>query len=457
MSKDSNKKIYTVSQINALVKSVLENSLPPRITIRGEISNFKKHKRSGHCYFSLKDERSSVPCVMWKSNHRKVKFDLENGLEVLATGFIDVYVPHGRYQLMAEKIEPAGTGALQLAFEKMVEKLKEQGLFEDSHKKALPRFPKKICILTSESGAAIEDIRDSIFNRWPVAELLLYSVPVQGEGAAKKIAGAIRDINKRNDELKIDLLIVSRGGGSMEDLWEFNEEVLARAIFDSDIPVISAVGHEVDVTISDLVADARASTPTKAGVAAVPDKDDVISNLDHMQNRIKNVMLNRLELSESRLDALLASALFKNPLVMIRNREQQIDEIQSAMESELRQLIRSAEVKLNRIYEKIRQIEPHRLLGNRKIQFNRLESNLNNAIKKSITERKHKTAIEENRLKAMNPKSVLKRGYSITTNKQTGNIVKSFRNVKIDEEIITEIANEKIIESKVTSKKDKNK
>jgi len=263
-------RIYTVSQINSLIKVALEEKLPPRLIVRGEISDWKVHS-SGHCYFSLKDQGGVLPCVMWASKFKNVKFSPEDGMAVLATGHIDVYTVGGKYQLYVDKLEPEGVGALQLAFEQMVRKLQGEGLFDDAYKQPLPEYPMRIGILTSESGAAVHDIRESIHTRWPCAKLFLYPVPVQGEGAAQEIAAAIRDVNKRNKKLKLDILIVGRGGGSLEDLWAFNEEILARAIFDSAIPIISAVGHEVDVTVADFVADARASTPTKAGVVAVPD------------------------------------------------------------------------------------------------------------------------------------------------------------------------------------------
>jgi len=280
-------KIYTVSQVNTLIKVALEETLPPRLIIRGEMSDWKHHT-SGHCYFSLKDENGILPSVMWASKFAKVRFSPENGMAVLATGHIDVYTVGGKYQLYVDKLEPEGIGALQLAFEQMYKRLKAEGLFEEKYKKPLPKYPMRIGILTSESGAAVHDIRDSIFNRWPSAKLFLYPVPVQGEAAAEEIATALRDVNRRNEQLKLDILIVGRGGGALEDLWAFNEEVLARAIFNSKIPIVSAVGHEVDVTIADLVADVRASTPTRAGVIAVPDMQEVLEQLAYLQKRLES-------------------------------------------------------------------------------------------------------------------------------------------------------------------------
>jgi len=426
-------KIYTVSQVNSLIKVVLEESLPPRLIVRGEISDWKHHT-SGHCYFSLKDESGILPCVMWAGKFRNVKFSPEDGMAVLATGHIDVYTVGGKYQLYVDKLEPEGVGALQLAFEQMVKRLEAQGLFDEKYKKPLPAYPERIGILTSESGAAVHDITDSIYNRWPPAGLFLYPVPVQGEGAAEKIAAALRDVNRRNKELKLDTLIVGRGGGSLEDLWAFNEEVLARAIFDSKIPVISAVGHEVDTTIADLVADARASTPTKAGVVAVPDMQEVLEHIDNLKKRL-----------ESQLKFLVYSA------------EQQSDELCIRLESSVKQLLAEARAKLHAAFQQIVKIEPHRLLGRKTVDVNNLKNRVNAAIKAIINSRRMQLTAKENLLAGLNPKSVLQRGYSITTDKKTGLLVKSSEDVRIGDLLITELAEENLIESKVINTQNKSK
>jgi exodeoxyribonuclease VII large subunit len=444
-------KIYTVSQVNSLIKEILGNNLPGRLTITGEITDFKLH-HSGHCYFSLKDENALLPCVMWKSNFSKLRFEPENGIAVLGTGFIDVYEPQGKYQFYVERMEPAGVGALQLAFEQMVRRLEAQGLFDDKHKKALPPYPERIGILTSESGAAIEDIKDSIWNRWPCVKLFLYPVPVQGEGAAEEIAAAIRDINKRNQKLKLDVLIVGRGGGSLEDLWAFNEEVLARAIFDSKIPVISAVGHEVDTTIADLVADARASTPTKAGVVAVPDMQEVLGQLAYFQKRLGSVLRAKLELCQENLQTVLASTVFRNPLLPIRYREQQLDEIVTKLAEVIKGLLAGGKDKLHCFYEQIIRIEPHRLLGRKTVDLNNWENRTSAAVQAIVNKCKMQLTAQKNRLAGLNPKSVLQRGYSITTNKKTGLLVRNLADVQIADYIITELAGENLIESKVTKK-----
>ena len=444
-------KIYTVSQINSLIKIAIEEKLPPRLIVRGEISDWKHHT-SGHCYFSLKDEGAVLPCVMWASKFKNVKFSPEDGMEILSTGHIDVYAPGGKYQLYVDKLEPAGVGALQLAFEQMVAKLLQEGLFDEAHKKALPLYPMRIGILTSESGAALHDITDSIHSRWPCAKLFLYPVPVQGEGSAAKIAAALRDINRRNQKLELDVLIVCRGGGAMEDLWAFNEEVLARAIFDSTIPVISAVGHEVDTTIADLVADARASTPTKAGVVAVPDMQEILGQLNSTEQRLANQTRARLKIAEHQLEVILANAVFRNPLVLVQNSRQQLDDLSADLEEFIKSLLTKAHRELSAAYEQIIRIEPHRLLGYKTIELNNLQNRVNVGIRDAVNNCRMQLTAKENRLSALNPRSVLQRGYSITTNKQTGLLVKNSGDVSIGDLLITELANENLIESEVKKK-----
>jgi len=447
-------KIYSVSRVNALIKVALQENLPSRLTVTGEISDWKLH-HSGHCYFSLKDEDSKLPCVMWKSNFAKTKFAPENGMAVLATGYIDVYTPQGKYQLYVEKLQPAGVGALQMAFEQMVKKLQAEGLFDDAHKKPLPRYPQRIGILTSPTGAAVEDIKDSIHNRWPCVKLYLCPVPVQGEGAAEKIAAALYDINKKNKQLKLDLLIVGRGGGSLEDLWAFNEEILARAIYNSKIPVISAVGHEIDTTIADLVADARASTPTKAGITAVPDISEVLAHLANIQSRLKTNAQTTLELARRRLQTILAAAVFRNPLLPVRNSQQQLDELQVKLADSLKQLLHDARDKLHAAFSQVIKIEPHRLLKNKAILLNNLANKTNAAVKNIINKNRMQLTAQDNRLTALNPKSVLHRGYSITTNKKTGLVVRAPHDVQLDDLLRTELADENFIESKVTKKQNR--
>ena len=470
------KTIYSVSQVNSLIKTALEENLPSRLAVAGEITDWVV-ARSGHAYFSLKDENALLPCVMWKSKFGKVKFDAENGQAVVVRGYIDVYPPQGKYQFYAESMAPEGVGALQLAFEQMVKKLQAEGLFDEEHKKSLPAYPRRIGIVTSESGAAVHDITDSIFNRWPCAELLLYAVPVQGEAAADEIAAALRNINRRNKRLKLDLLIVGRGGGSMEDLWAFNEEVLARAIFDSEIPVISAVGHEVDTTVADLVADKRASTPTKAGVVAVPDAEEVVAALENNEARLRGHIEGRVRLAQQGLETVLAREVLRNPMTLIATAEQRLDDLDRDLGEVIRLLLKQGRENLSHCREQLARIEPHRLIGRMKIDLNNLRNrasvglgriankgmmrlslveNRLGALKMAITaDRILSLTAAENRLAGLNPKAVLKRGYSITTNKKTGAVVRGLADVEIGNIMITELGDEERIESRVTGKKQK--
>ncbi len=444
-------KIYTVSEVNSLIKGVLEEKLPPMLSITGQISDWKRHQ-SGHCYFLLKDENAQLPCVMWSSNFRKIKFKPENGLAVIAGGFIDVYTVGGKYQFYVDSMQPAGLGALQLAFQQMAERLKKEGLFDEAHKKKIPPWLERIGILTSESGAALQDIAESIYSRWPAARLFLYPIPVQGEGAAEKIAAAIHDINRRNDKLKLDVLIVGRGGGSLEDLWAFNEEVLARAIYDSRIPIISAVGHEVDVTIADLVADARASTPTKAGVIAVPDVREVLSQLTNAVKGLQRNIQSRLRLAEQELETVLASALFRDPRGPVLNATQQVDETANRLQDSLKNMLAGARERLSAFYEQMVKIEPARLLGEKAVSLTNLRNRTRAAAENIINKLNLQLTAQENRLAGLNPKAVLVRGYSITTNRRTGGIVRKSADVAVGDMIVTELARENLIESEVKTK-----
>lgn len=426
------KQIYTISQITGLIKRVLEDNLPSRLTVTGEISDWRRHG-SGHCYFSLKDNDAVLPCVMWRSGFAKVKFEPQRGMAVLATGSVDVYPPQGRYQFVVDRLEPAGVGALQIAFEQMVKRLETQGLFKDEHKKSLPTYPRRICIVTSESGAAVHDIEESIRNRWPCVKLYLYPVAVQGETAAEQIAKAIRDINQRNKQFNFDMMIVGRGGGSLEDLWAFNEEVVARAIYDSQIPIVSAVGHEIDVTIADLVADVRASTPTKAGIVAVPDIEEVSAELNYFAKNLSDRMRWTLQLSEQR-----------------------VDELGFTLSDCIKDILAKVRARLNIFFEKVLSIEPHRLLAKKIVELNNTQNRAQTSMKSRVSDLRMQLTALSNGLAAMNPKSVLRRGYSITTSKKTGLVIRSTNDVRLSDLLITELANENLIESKVT-KIDNNK
>ncbi|WP_323594340.1 exodeoxyribonuclease VII large subunit [Aliarcobacter butzleri] len=281
----------SVSTLNLQIKSLLETTFI-QVYVEGEISNLTYHN-SGHIYFSIKDENSTLSCVMFKGNTKYLKFQLENGLKIIITGSLTVYAPRGNYQLLCNKIEPSGIGSLSLAFEQLKTKLEAKGYFERSRKKTLPRYPKKIAIVTSPTGAAIEDMKKVATHRWSLVEFILIPTLVQGEGASLDIANSI----KYADKLNCDIMIVGRGGGSIEDLWAFNEEIVANAVYEAKTPIISAVGHEVDYLISDFVADIRAATPSNAIEIALPDINEHRIYLDSLENeitnRFKNILFNK--------------------------------------------------------------------------------------------------------------------------------------------------------------------
>ncbi len=323
--------LMTVSHLSALIKQVLGNHLPGTIHLVGEIRDCKRHS-SGHLYLTLKDERSEIRAVMWKSAVAAVKFQPADGMEVIATGYVDVYESRGQYQFYINRLEPRGAGALELAFRQLRGKLQREGLFDEKRKKPIPRYPRRIAVVTSPTGAAIRDILRTLQRRCRCVSVLLYPVRVQGEGAAQEIAGAIGRINAQRETLGgIDTIIAARGGGSLEDLWAFNEEAVARAIAASVIPVISGVGHEVDVTIADLVADLRAATPTAAAELAVPMLDEVLAMLSTHGQRLGRSVRHHLDLAAARVGRAESSEWFRNPLAVLRHREQGLDEVQSRL------------------------------------------------------------------------------------------------------------------------------
>jgi exodeoxyribonuclease VII large subunit len=312
----------TVTELTRRIKSVLETSFTT-VSVEGEISNFKRHS-SGHLYFTLKDEGAQLSAVMWRGRAGSLFFTPQDGMKVVASGKITVYEPQGKYQIDVVQLQPRGVGELQIAFEKLKQKLSAEGLFSPEHKKPLPEYPERIGIITSPTGAAIQDMLNILSRRFPAVEVILYPVKVQGEGAAAEIAAAIKDMNHYGT---IDVLIVGRGGGSIEDLWAFNEEIVARAIYHSKIPVVSAVGHEIDFTIADFVADLRAPTPSAAAELVVKHQTEVIENLRNFCYTIDQEITNIITSRKDRISSLLHSYSFNRPIDLVRQYSQRLDEM----------------------------------------------------------------------------------------------------------------------------------
>mgnify|MGYP002522092784 CR=1 FL=1 len=322
--------IHNVSEVTRYIKMMFQRERAfSQLSVRGELSNFKCYA-SGHCYFTLKDANSCIKCVMFRSRAQYLRFRPENGMQVVVTGGISVYERDGVYQLYADRMTPEGAGDLALAFEQLKAKLAAEGLFAEEHKKPLPKFPKRIGIVTSISGAVLRDIYHVSKRRWPSIQLVLKPVLVQGEEAAGQIADAIRFFNER---YPVDVLIVGRGGGSMEDLWAFNEEPVVRAIYDSEIPVISAVGHETDFTLADFASDQRAATPSQAAELAVPDRADYLRYLENLRTQLGQQMKRALTEKRLRLDACCRSTAMKNPHLLLASRTQRLDQAVAKLES----------------------------------------------------------------------------------------------------------------------------
>ncbi len=351
--------IHSVSDVTKYIKGMFSRETLLRdILVRGELSNFKCYA-SGHCYFTLKDAAASMKCVMFRSMAQKLRFRPGDGMKVIAGGNVSVYERDGIYQLYVESLVPQGTGDLALAFAQLKERLAAEGLFDAAHKKPLPAFPRKIGIVTSPSGAVLRDIYKVSKRRNPGVQLVLFPSQVQGDGAAEQVAAGIRFFNER---YPVDVLIVGRGGGSIEDLWAFNEEVAVRAIFASDIPVISAVGHETDVTLADFVSDMRAATPSQAAELAVPDVLELQRHIRNLQARMDGMVRHRVQVKRSRLERCCRSVFLRNPQQLLSQRQQRLDEAVRRLASSARARLGGMQHRFEVQLEKLDTLNPARVL-----------------------------------------------------------------------------------------------
>lgn len=388
--------VYSVSQVNKLIKALVEGERRfANIQVRGEISNFKRYS-SGHCYFTLKDAGGVLKAVMFKTAARTLRFEPQNGDTVIAVGRISIYERDGVYQLYTDLMIPEGTGDLMLAFEQLKQKLLNEGLFDESRKKQLPVNPKTVGIITSPSGAAVRDLITVSRRRNKGIKLLLYPVRVQGKEAPAEIAHAIEFMNRNK---MADVLIVGRGGGSIEELWAFNEEQTVRAVAASEIPVVSAVGHETDFTLTDFAADKRAATPSQAAEIVVADANAYLNSVAELEKRLKNTVLKRLALSETTLEHMQNSWALSNPQRMLESRMQRFD---------------FASVRLEQVF---------------------------NA---ALTQKQHSCGVLAAKLDALSPLTVLARGYSVTENTD-GKIIRSIADVRWGDEIVTQVGDGNVI------------
>ncbi|KAA0894982.1 exodeoxyribonuclease VII large subunit [Oryzomonas rubra] len=409
------KTILTVSRLTALIRGVLEDNFD-QVWVEGEVSNLSLPS-SGHLYFTLKDSGAQVRCVMFKSAVKNLKFRLSDGMGLIVRGRLSVYDQRGEYQIICEYLEPAGVGALQLAFMQLKELLTREGLFDEVRKRPMPRFPKRVGVVTSPTGAAIHDILNVLKRRFASLEVVLYPVRVQGDGAAREIAAAIADMNRLGD---VDVLIVGRGGGSLEDLWAFNEEVVARAVRRSRIPIISAVGHETDWTICDFAADLRAPTPSAAAELVSASAEELRGQVESLAHRLRLGIESYLAARESRLD-LLRRALH-DPTTLVGHLAQRVDDLTERLALSLENgLIRRRE-QLNRLNQSLSFSSPIHLIADRRQRLQRLESDGERLIQSKLEVLKLAFGEQAARLEVLSPLSTLARGYAIARRCKDGTV-----------------------------------
>ena len=422
-------KYYSITALNRAIKNMFD-SKPElnRVYIKGEISNFKHHTR-GHLYFTLKDENSRIAAVMFSSAASKMTFEPEDGMKVLVCGRVTVYEANGGYQIYVDQMDLDGIGNLYLEYEKLKKKLEQEGLFSLEHKRSIPKYPKKVGIITAPTGAAIRDILSTIKRRYPICETILFPALVQGTGAKESIVEQLT----RAQEFDLDVIICGRGGGSIEDLWAFNEEIVARAIYNSKIPVISAVGHEIDFTIADFVADLRAPTPTGAAEMAVPSLVDLRTLIEQYKIRINENIKGIINYNTKRLQNIRESYVLKNPLALYEVKEQKLDNFIDRVNLIINTMLNDYKVRLDNIKSSYVLKNPLATYEVKKEKLINLEKILNKLVVSKIDVSTHKYEVIINKLELLNPLNILSKGYSLVT--LDDEVVKSTKNLKLDDTI----------------------
>ena len=399
--------------------------------VKGEISNFKQHS-SGHMYFTLKDDKARILAVMFSSANRRMKFTPENGMKVLVRGDVTIYEGSGQYQIYVHDMQPDGVGDLYLAFEQLKEKLTKEGLFAVEHKKPIPKFPATVGVVTSPTGAALRDIITTIKRRYPIAKILILPALVQGDQAAPSITDAINQANEKKHG--IDVLIVGRGGGSIEELWAFNEEIVARAIYGSTIPIISAVGHETDFTIADFVADLRAPTPTGAAELAVPHIDEWIERVLTKQTRIMRAMKEKVNLQSNKLQRIEKSYAFRYPRRLYEQKLEQLDRATELLVTNSQKLLAVKMTQLEQLDKRISRNHPDEKIQKAKEEQNKQTKALYRAMSIVLSNKQAEFKSTLSTLQALSPLKIMERGYSLTYNDK-GNLVKSIQHVEVKDHV----------------------
>lgn len=430
----------TVTQLTGLIERAIKGGVPGQVQVKGEVSNYKHHGSSGHAYFTLKDPNACIDCVMFRSETAKLKFVPGDGMELLASGRVAVYPQRGRYQLYVSALEPLGQGALELAFQQLRAKLEAEGLFRAERKRPLPAYPSRIVIVTSRETAAYQDML-KVLRRFPWVQLALYHVPVQGDGSAEKIAAAIEHLNRGAAGIGgVDLILLGRGGGSLEDLWEFNEEVVARAIAACGIPIITGIGHEVDVSIADLVSDYHAHTPTEAAQVVTAQWRTVKDTIDLLGVRVRRGLRSIVQEARHRLTGIERHEAFRRPLDRINALRQLLDDRQRALMLARNNRLRGWQERLERLSARLGERHPRHLLRLYHERLTGIAGRLERGMREGQEHRRQRLDALAGQLRAVSPEAILQRGYSMTMRKRDGAVVRSATEVRPGERLVTRLA-----------------
>ena len=443
-------KYLTVSQLTKYLKLKFDRDpYLQTVYLTGELSNFRL--RSGHQYFSLKDDQAVIDAVMFRSQFSKVKFTPEEGMKLCVTGHVGLYERSGRYQIYIDTMEPDGVGSLYLAFEQLKKKLNAEGLFSRP-KKAVPLFPRRIAVVTSLNGAVIRDINTTVRRRYPISQVVLFPTVVQGEKAAADIARQIKRAGERGD---FDTLIIGRGGGSIEDLWPFNEEVVARAIADCPLPVISSVGHETDTTIADLVADQRAATPTAAAELATPQRlDNTLMLISDFQQRLYNTMLAQIDFEKKQLAKLTGSYIFQQPTRLYENYAQKVDQLTQQLRQQQERRLTNAANDVAQVYNRLLTYNPQRLVDQERLIVQQLAARLQTAAQAKTQQTAQQLQALTKQLHSLDPLKIMERGYTYVT--RNGKVVNQAAQLNTGEPLILHFADGEVTVTITDIKEKKN-
>ncbi len=436
--------VFSVSRLNREARSLLENSFS-RLWVEGEISNLAR-PASGHLYFTLKDAKAQVSCALFRNRAVRLGFTPENGAQVLVRAQVSLYEARGNYQLIVNHMEEAGDGALRRAFEQLKSRLHQEGLFDEEHKRPLPAIPRCIGVITSPSGAAVRDALTVLRRRFPAIPVIIYPTQVQGEGAAQQIVAALRNAEQRAE---CDVLLLTRGGGSLEDLWPFNEEVVARAVHACALPVVSAVGHEIDFVISDFVADHRAATPSAAAEFLSPDQSELAARLLQLENRCKTRLQQQLQRCREKLNWLTTRFQQSHPRRQLQQQAQRLDDLEQRLGRAWQHRSAQHLSAIEALQGRLRQHSPRYLVQRLDARATQLAQRLNYCINTQVSRQREKLAVVSRALDAISPLATLQRGYSITLNKADGSVIQDAARVNIGDALETRLAKGQII-SQVT-------